>query len=139
MDEEISTLISSGIEILVPTLCDGDIVRFVIKFLTDNTVDRYKIQLVAKGFTQTYCVDFFGTSIVFRISIIQADDLRAKFDANKHVPVHPRRSEPRPPSPPFVDPPRALLVVNVRSNASIWKICLVLKAEIRKLTAEIIS
>lgn len=32
---------------------------FTIKYLPDGTIERYKAQLLAKGYTQTYGVDFF--------------------------------------------------------------------------------
>ncbi|KAK8915915.1 hypothetical protein KSP39_PZI023039 [Platanthera zijinensis] len=75
MDEEKHTLTERGTWTLVPTP-GVDVVGcrwvFVIKFLPDGTIDRYKTQLVVKGFTQTYGVDFFDIfSPVAQITIIR--------------------------------------------------------------------
>ncbi|KAK8944805.1 hypothetical protein KSP39_PZI008374 [Platanthera zijinensis] len=66
MDEEMKTLTERGTWTLVPTLLGADVYR------PDDTIDRYKVRLVVKGFTQTYGVDFFDTFFpVVRISTIR--------------------------------------------------------------------
>ena len=34
---------------------------FTLKYKVDGTLDRHKVRLIAKGFTQTYGVDYFET------------------------------------------------------------------------------
>lgn len=34
---------------------------FIIKYLSNGSIDRYKAHLVAKDFTQTYAIDYFET------------------------------------------------------------------------------
>ena len=34
---------------------------FTIQYNADDTLERYKAQLVAKGFTQTYGMDYYET------------------------------------------------------------------------------
>ncbi|KAG6387565.1 hypothetical protein SASPL_152757 [Salvia splendens] len=76
MDEEMRALLSRGTWILVRAPNSVDIVScrwvFTIKFLTDGSIDRYKAQLVAKGYTQTYGIDYFETfSPTARMNSIQ--------------------------------------------------------------------
>ncbi|KAL0313654.1 UNVERIFIED_CONTAM: Retrovirus-related Pol polyprotein from transposon RE1 [Sesamum calycinum] len=75
MDDEMSALISRGTWELVEVPPNADIVacRWVFnrKFHADGTLERYKAHLVAKGFTQTYGVDYFETfSPVARLNSI---------------------------------------------------------------------
>ncbi|KAK8934190.1 hypothetical protein KSP39_PZI014711 [Platanthera zijinensis] len=66
MDEEMNTLTERGTWTLIRTLKEVDVVGcqwiFVIMFHPDGTVDRYKVRLVAKGFTQTYVLTFLTAS-----------------------------------------------------------------------------
>ncbi|KAL0309234.1 UNVERIFIED_CONTAM: Retrovirus-related Pol polyprotein from transposon RE2 [Sesamum radiatum] len=76
MDEEMSALISRGTWELVEVLPNADIVAcrwvFTLKFRANGTIERYKAHLVAKGFTQTYGVDYFETfSPVARLNSIR--------------------------------------------------------------------
>jgi len=41
-----------------------------LKYRPDGSVDRYKARLIAKGYTQTYVVDYFETSSVARLNYI---------------------------------------------------------------------
>ena len=34
---------------------------FTIKYKVDGTLERYKVRLIAKGYTQTYGVDYLDT------------------------------------------------------------------------------
>ena len=34
---------------------------FTIKYRVDGTLERYKVRLIAKGYTQTYGVDYLDT------------------------------------------------------------------------------
>jgi len=34
---------------------------FTLKYRPDGSVDRYKVRFIAKGYTQTYVVDYFET------------------------------------------------------------------------------
>ncbi|KAK8942413.1 hypothetical protein KSP39_PZI009480 [Platanthera zijinensis] len=65
IDEEMKALTERDTWNLVPTPLGVDVVGcrwvFAIKFHPDDTVDLYKAWLVAKGFTQTYGLDFFDT------------------------------------------------------------------------------
>lgn len=65
MDEEMSALQSRGTWDLVVPLADVEIVScrwiFIVKYKFNNTINRYKAHLVARGFTQTYGVDYFET------------------------------------------------------------------------------
>lgn len=65
MREEIDSLVKSGTWVLVEAPKDQKIVDnrwvFRIKRNPDNSVDRYKARLVARGFSQTYGVDYTET------------------------------------------------------------------------------
>ncbi|KAL0375663.1 UNVERIFIED_CONTAM: Retrovirus-related Pol polyprotein from transposon RE2 [Sesamum calycinum] len=76
MDDEMYALISRGTWELVEVPPNADIVAcrwvFTLKFRADGTLERYKAHLVAKGFTQTYGVDYFETfSPVARLNSIR--------------------------------------------------------------------
>ena len=76
MDEEIKALTSRGTQELVSALTDTVIVGcgwiFTLKYRPDSSVDRYKAKLVAKGYTQTYGIDYFETfSPGFRMNSIK--------------------------------------------------------------------
>ena len=65
MDEEMSALQCRQTWDLVTLPVDAEIVSchwvFTVKYNTNGTIDRYKARLVARGFTQTYGVDYFET------------------------------------------------------------------------------
>jgi len=62
MDEEIYALISRGTWELSSAPKDvGCRWVYTLKYRPDGSVDRYKVRLVAKGYTQTYGVDYFET------------------------------------------------------------------------------
>ena len=45
---------------------------FNVKYKADNTVDHYKIRLIAKGFTQTYGIDYQETfAPVSKLNIVR--------------------------------------------------------------------
>ena len=65
MDEEMDALISRGTWELVSAPKDTVVVGcrwvYTLKYRPDGSVDRCKASLVAKGYTQTYGVDYFET------------------------------------------------------------------------------
>lgn len=65
MDTEFSALHRNNTWILVPPLPDRKIVGrkwvFKVKLKSDDSVERYKAWLVAKGFHQTQGLDYFET------------------------------------------------------------------------------
>ena len=65
MDEEMDTLISRGTWELVSAPQDAVVVGcrwvYTLKYRPDGSVYRYKVRLVAKGYTQTCDVDYFET------------------------------------------------------------------------------
>jgi len=76
MDEEIDALISRETWQLVSAPKDIIVVGcrwvYTLKYRPDGSVDRYKVRLVAKRYTQTYGVDYFETfSPVTRLNSIQ--------------------------------------------------------------------
>ena len=62
MVEELAVLTSRGTWKLVTRSVGATIVTckwvYIVKFKPDGTVDRYKVRLVARGFIQTYGVDY---------------------------------------------------------------------------------
>ena len=83
MDEEIEALASRGTWELVLAPTDVVVVGcrwvFALKYRPDGSVDRYKVRLVDKSYTQTYGIDYFKTfspvammnsiSILFSITV----------------------------------------------------------------------
>lgn len=65
MEKEIAALQSRGTWELVDLSFNVDVVDcrwvFTIKYSPDVWMERYKAWLVAKGYTQTYRVDYFET------------------------------------------------------------------------------
>jgi len=65
MNEEMEALRSRGTWELVPHPANASVVTcrwvFSVKHKANGTVDRYKTRLVARGFTQTYGVDYAET------------------------------------------------------------------------------
>jgi hypothetical protein len=65
MDKEIHMLEKAGTWMTVPRPAGRNVVGskwvFCIKRKADGTIDKYKAQLVAHGFTQMYGVDYFST------------------------------------------------------------------------------
>ena len=65
MDEEMDALISRGTWELVFAPKNAVVVGcrwvYTLKYRIDGLVDRYKAKLVAKGYTQSYGVDYFET------------------------------------------------------------------------------
>src|SRR6266571_7011488 len=65
MDRELATLEKAGTWSTVPRLPNKNVVGskwvFRIKRKADGSVEKYKVQLVACGFTQVYGVNYFNT------------------------------------------------------------------------------
>ena len=59
---------------------------FVVKFNLDGFVSRLKVCLVAKGYAQTYGVDYFDTfSLVAKLTSVRLFiSLAASYDWNLH-------------------------------------------------------
>jgi len=75
MNEDMNALISRRTWELVSALTDIVIVGcrwvYTMKYRPDGSIDRYKIRLIAKSYTQTYGVDYFETfSPVARLNSI---------------------------------------------------------------------
>jgi len=74
MDEKMIALVFRGTSELVsaPTDVVGCRWVYTLKYHLDGLVDRYKARFVAKGYTQTYDVDYFETfSPVARLDSIR--------------------------------------------------------------------
>ena len=65
MVDEMTTLHDNDTGEMIPLLSGKSVVgcRWVsiVKYLSDGTVERYKACLVAKGYTQTYGIDYAET------------------------------------------------------------------------------
>jgi hypothetical protein len=65
MDLEFFALMHNKTWHLVPPQCDRNLIDckwvYKIKRKADDSVDRYKSRLVAKGFKQCYCIDYDDT------------------------------------------------------------------------------
>jgi len=63
MDEKMDALVSRESWELVSVPTDAIIVRcrwvYTLKYRPDGSVDQYKVRLMAKGYTQTYDIDYF--------------------------------------------------------------------------------
>ena len=75
IDDEMAALLFRGTQDLVDPPTGFETVGyrwvFTVKYKPDGTIDKYKVRLVAKGFTQTYGVDYFETSPVARLNSIR--------------------------------------------------------------------
>ncbi|KAK4381917.1 Retrovirus-related Pol polyprotein from transposon RE1 [Sesamum angolense] len=76
MDDEMPTLIFHGTWELGLAPADANVVScrwvFTLKYQADGSIHRYKAHLVAKGFTQTYGVNYFETfSHIARLNSIR--------------------------------------------------------------------
>ncbi|CAL2267767.1 unnamed protein product [Prunus armeniaca] len=59
---------------------------YTVKFKADDTIERYKVRLVAKGYTQTYGFDYGETfALVAKINTIQ---VLLSLAANLDWPLH---------------------------------------------------
>ena len=74
MIDEMTTLHDNGTWEMVPLLSGKSVVVcrwvFTVKYLSDGTVERYKVRLVAKGYTQTYGIDYAETFSHLFLSLI---------------------------------------------------------------------
>ena len=65
MDEEVATLTDRGTWELVTRTAGTAVVTckwvYTLKYKADGSIDRYKARLVARGFTQTYGIDYAET------------------------------------------------------------------------------
>jgi len=65
MDEKMKALTSKGTWELVSAPTEAVIVGchcvFTLKYRPDGSVDKHKVRFVAKGYTQTYDIDYFET------------------------------------------------------------------------------
>ena len=76
MDEEDQALQSRDTWTLISRPDDSPVVGcrwvFAVKYRANGSIDRYKVQLIAKGFTQTFGVDYAETfSSVARLNFIR--------------------------------------------------------------------
>ena len=76
MDEEITALTTRGTWELMPCTVGATVVTcrwvYIVKYKADSSIDRYKVRLVARGFTQTYGIDYEKTfSPVARLNSIR--------------------------------------------------------------------
>lgn len=58
---------------------------FTMKYKSDRTLDRYKVKLVAKGFTQTYGIDYSETSPAAKLNTVK---VLLSIAINKKWPLH---------------------------------------------------
>jgi len=74
MDQEYTALTERRTWTLIPHPRNTNIVTyrwiFTVKYKPVGTIDRYKARLVARGFTQTYGIDYKETSPVVRLNSI---------------------------------------------------------------------
>jgi len=85
MDEKMETLASRGIWELISVPTDTVVgCRWVctLKYSPNRSVDRYKFRLVAKGYTQTYDIDYFETFS----SVIRMNSIRILFSIAVNLP-----------------------------------------------------
>ena len=74
MDEEIAALTARRTWELVTCPVGAIIVTcrwvYTVKYKADGTINRYEVHLVARGFTQTYGIDYETFSPVVRLNSI---------------------------------------------------------------------